>query len=433
MKIKKPKRFIRAAAAVTIVGLGLALVGCSSHASSTPDTSKPVTINYWGWVPGVQKLVTEWNAKNPDIHVDYSALSAGDSATFSKITTAAKAGDGPDLVQADVKWVPSLIPYAKDVTSEAAQYKKNYAAGAWSNVTISGVTYGLPQDSGPMIMYYNKAAFAQYGLAVPTTWDQFAAESKQLSAQHPGTDLGSLSSDDVESFESYVQQAGGKWWSINGDSWKVDTTSAASTKVANYWQSLLDAKAVSTTNRWDPSYSNALANGKILSVIGAAWQAPLIASNAAASSGKWSVAPMPQWKSGQSVSANNGGSQLMVLQGSKHSAQALKFANWLDTNVSGLLKLGLFPAATTQKIQTPAAIEKFFGGADVYSLLSKAATNVKTQWLFPPIYTTVGPTNSDEVAGVLSGNGTLPDLLTQVQSDSLSAFKSAGISAKASN
>src|SRR5699024_1001388 len=130
---------------------------------------------------------------------------------------------------------------------------------------------------------------------------------------------------------------------IDGDQWRVDVTGEASQEVADLWQGMIDAEAVNTTKRWDPAFYNDIASGKQLSVIGAAWEAPLIQSNAEAVSGDWSVAPMPSWGD-STATANNGGSQFMVLDGCENVEGALDFAHWLTTNTDGLLDLGLFPA-----------------------------------------------------------------------------------------
>ena len=160
-------------------------------------------------------------------------------------------------------------------------------------------------------------------------------------------------------------------------------------------------------------------------------QAPLLADNAAAVAGDWAVAPAPQWEEGATVSANNGGSQLLVLEGTEHAKETLEFANWLNTNVEGLSDLGLFPATATADLTTPANVSAFFGGQDVYAELTAAAGNVETQWLFPPVYTTIGKALGDGIAEVRNGTITLPDLLDRIQDDSLAAFEDAGINATA--
>ena len=426
MKKMRQTRALRVGAVVTAVGVAASLAACSGGESAADD---PVTIEYWGWVPGMQTLVDEWNADNPDIQVNYSAQSAGDDATFSKITTAAQAGGAPDLVQADVKWVTSLLQYAQDVTEEAAQYEDSFTAGAWSNVSLGGTTYGLPQDSGPVVMYYNKAQFDALGLEVPTTWEQFGEQAEKVATENPGTYLAGFSSDDAENFQSYVQQAGGQWWSIDGDAWKVDVTGDASLEVAEFWQGLVDAGAVSPTKRWDPSFYNELANGTILAVVGAAWQAPLIADNAEATSGDWAVAPAPQWSTDTTVSANNGGSTMLVMEGTEHAKEALEFASWLNTNVAGLLDLGLFPATQGAAIETPDHISAYFGGQDVYGLLAEAAESIETPWMFPPTYSDLSKEFTDGIATVTNKQATLTEVLGTLQGSSLSAFEQADIAA----
>ena len=46
--------------------------------------------------------------------------------------------------------------------------------------------YGIPQDTGPMALLYNKKIFDQYGLTVPTTWDEFAQQAEKLAQASGG-------------------------------------------------------------------------------------------------------------------------------------------------------------------------------------------------------------------------------------------------------
>lgn len=418
-----------ALAAVT----GLALSGCAPADDGNKAGSASATIDFWGWVPGMDKLVDQWNTENPNIKVNYSGQAAGNDETLAKITAAVKADNGPCLSQVDGKWTTSMVSSGlfEDVTEEASQYKDNYPAGIWSAVDINGTTYGIPQDSGPMVMYYNAEKLKEFGIAVPTTWDEYKAAALKVHAEHPESYLTGFSSDDAETLQSLVQQAGGEWWSIDGDKWKVDVTGAASEKVGELWQDLIEAKAVSPTKRWDPAFYNEVANGTVLSVVGAAWQAPLLAENSADASGQWSVAPMPQWTAGEKKSANNGGSNTMVLAGCENPAETLEFANWLNTNTEGLLDLGLFPAAASDSLETPEELSAFFGGEDVYAHLSEAAGNISTPWTFAPTYSAFSSSIGDGIASAVTGKTTIPELLESVQQQSLDTMAESGIAAVA--
>ncbi len=46
--------------------------------------------------------------------------------------------------------------------------------------------YGLPQDSGPMALFYNQEVFDEHnGLEVPTTWDEYVAAAEKLKTADP--------------------------------------------------------------------------------------------------------------------------------------------------------------------------------------------------------------------------------------------------------
>ena len=52
-------------------------------------------------------------------------------------------------------------------------------------MNVGGKLVGLPQDSGPMAMFYNKTLFDKYGIAVPKTWDEYVAAAQKLHAADP--------------------------------------------------------------------------------------------------------------------------------------------------------------------------------------------------------------------------------------------------------
>ena len=55
----------------------------------------------------------------------------------------------------------------------------------WDSVDVNGQLVGLPQDTGPMALFYNKTVFDKYQLTVPATWAQYAADAKKLHAANP--------------------------------------------------------------------------------------------------------------------------------------------------------------------------------------------------------------------------------------------------------
>ena len=112
--------------------------------------------------------------------------------------------------------------------------------------------YGVPQDAAPMALFYRADEFKKYHLTVPTTWAQFAADAAKLHSEAPGVYLGTFSSVDPGEFAGLTQQAGAQWWSASGSTWTVGIDSAASQKVASYWQSPGRPRAGWTTSRSGP-------------------------------------------------------------------------------------------------------------------------------------------------------------------------------------
>ena len=65
----------------------------------------------------------------------------------------------------------------------------------------------MPQDTGPMVFMYRADLFEQYGLHVPTTWDEYAALAAQVRQVAPNTYLGGYP-DDASTFAAYAQPLG---------------------------------------------------------------------------------------------------------------------------------------------------------------------------------------------------------------------------------
>src|SRR5690606_39298619 len=129
----RTRRFSALAAALLTVVLA---AGCSGSGSGAPENatgtapaqSGPVKLTYWTWVPNMDKIVQKWNAANPDIQVTVSKQAGGDDAA-AKFLTAAKAGNPPDLVQAEYQMLPCFVAAeaVADLPEEAASLKGEFS------------------------------------------------------------------------------------------------------------------------------------------------------------------------------------------------------------------------------------------------------------------------------------------------------------------
>ena len=436
-------KYTKVAAVALVATLGLA--GCaatagassSSSAACTPASGK-VTLDFTTWVPGMDKVVKLWNAENPDIQVKVSTVSNGNSGTYTNFFNQLKAGNAPDIGQVEYDTLPAFrvqdglenIAACAGVTAA----KADFSAGLWNQVTFgeSNAVYAIPQDSGPMALYYRKDLFAKAGLSVPTTWDEYAADAVKIKAL--GGDITNFPKGDVNWFAGLVSQAGGQWFTTSGGTWKVNLSDAASTKVANYWQDLITKGLVSTIPSWTDQWNNAYNTGQEWTWVSAVWGANTISSGAPTTTGDWAVAPMPQWTAGANVSGAWGGSSSVVFKGSKHPAEASKFILWLNTSTEALTALNkeanLYPASI-QGDKLPALSEgvDFYGGQAIYKQFS-AAGKVISPFTWGPTMTQTYSDVSDGFGSALSGSGTLLDALKAGQAKTIAALKAQSIPVK---
>ncbi|MFF9342376.1 MULTISPECIES: ABC transporter substrate-binding protein [unclassified Streptomyces] len=375
----------RSLAAATAVLLGAtALTACGSDSGDGAGAeSGPVKLTYWAWAPGMDKVAALWNAKHPETQVTVQKQASGDDLV-TKIITAAKAHKGPDLVQAEYQALPTLVSNdaLADIAKEVQGVEKQFAPGVWQQTTLGGdAVYALPQDSGPLMFFYREDLFEQYGLTVPTTWDEFAETARALKKKDPKKALTTFSANDSGLFAGLSQQAGAKWWTFEGDNWKVGIDDAATQKVTDFWGGLVAEGAIDNQPMYTPAWNKALNTGEQLAWVSAVWAPGTLGTAAPDTKGKWAMAPLPQWTKGENATGSWGGSSTAVTSDSKHKEAAAKFATWLNTDPEALTALvkesGIYPAATAA--QTSGALAKapdyFANQPDFYT---KAAEIAKT-------------------------------------------------------
>ncbi|MDB1087707.1 extracellular solute-binding protein [Streptomyces sp. ACA25] len=374
-------RTVAVCLAATLSAATLAACGSddsgSGSGSGGSGSSGPVELEYWAWAPGLEETAQIWNDANPDIQVVVKEQASGEDL-LTKIITASKAGQAPDLIQAEYQALPTLV--SNDVLADISgdtDIEEEFAPGLWSQVTLGGdALYAVPQDSGPLMFYYRHDLFEEYGLTVPTTWDEFADTARDLRSQEPGKYLTTFSSSDPGLFSGLAQQAGAQWWTIEGETWNVAIDDEPTRRVAEFWGDLVAEDAISNEPMYTPAWNQALNTGEQIAWVSAVWAPGVFAGNAADTAGLWTMAPLPQWEEGADVTGSWGGSTTAVTNDSRHREAAAAFASWLNTDAEALNSLvrngGIYPAATSA--QTGDALseapEFFAHQEDFYPLAS---------------------------------------------------------------
>jgi multiple sugar transport system substrate-binding protein len=357
MPYTKRRRLVTSAVAVALGATTLA--ACGSSDDDGDARSGPVSLTYWTWTPGMDKVVDLWNkgpGKKEQITVTVKKQASGDTLV-TKILTAHKAGKGPDLVQAEYQALPTLVSNdaLADISGEVGDVKGRFAEGVWQQTTLgTDAVYAVPQDIGPMMFYYREDLFKKYGLEVPATWDEFAETARKLKKAAPDTDLTTFSANDSGLFAGLAQQAGARWWTTEGEKWKVGIDDAATKKVAEFWGGLVKEGAVDNQPMYTPAWNKALNTGKQIAWVSAVWAPGTLTTAAPDTKGKWAMAPLPRWSDGENSTGSWGGSSTGVSTDSGHKDAAARFAAWLNTDGDALNALakegGIYPAATSAQL-----------------------------------------------------------------------------------
>ncbi|SDW29405.1 multiple sugar transport system substrate-binding protein [Amycolatopsis xylanica] len=406
---------VRAAAAVA---LAATLAACSS--GTTPAGNQDSidaalkaggTITYWSWTPSAKDQVAAFEKEYPNVKVNY--VNAGtNKEEYTKLQNAIKAGSGgPDVAQIEYYALPQFA--LTDALVNLDQYgfgafEKDYSASTWSSIRVNNGTYGLPQDSGPMALFYNKEVFDKYGIAVPKTWDEYVDAAKKLHTADPAKYITADTGDPGFAL-SMIWQAGGRPFTTDGRNVKINLADAGAKKWTATWSKLLEGKLLAPVKEWSDDWFRSLGDGTVASLVTGAWMPSNFMSSVPGGAGKWAVAPMPTYD-GQPVTAENGGSTQSVVKQSANPALAAAFVRWLNhgNGVKPFIDGGGFPA-TTADLSSPAFTDEavpYFGGQKINQVLTEASKTVAKGWSYLPYQTYANSVFSDTVGkAYLSGTG----------------------------
>lgn len=440
---RAPRVGLRLLMVAVAVGV-LALAACSSGGSSSSASASAsasggkVTLTFWSWVPGISQSVSLWNKDHPDIQVKLDETTSGEAGTYAKMFSALQAGNAPDLGQVEYSVLPNFehVGGLVDLSKYGANgVKQDFVAWTWGQVSQGGGIYAIPQDTGPMGLFYRTDLFKKYGLAVPTTWAQYLSDAEKVHAAHPNVYITAFPSNDPQWFSGLAWQAGAKWFTTSGDTWVAGIDDTPSRQVASFWQQLISDHLVKIDQDFSTAWYKDLSDGTLLTWPTAVWGENTLITNAASTKGDWRVAPMPNWGATPS-NGNWGGSTTVVFKNSKYPAQAAQFAEWLNTNqasITGLItKGGLYPADLAGQ-QQPAANSPvaFYGGQNIWQVFEAGGKLVNTSFQWGPIMSTTFTQMADGFGSATSGSSTLNKVLASTQSQTVNSMKQQGFSVKA--
>ncbi|MBB2914783.1 multiple sugar transport system substrate-binding protein [Streptosporangium becharense] len=396
------------------------------------DENAAATLTFWAWAENIQRVVDLWNEKNPTQKVTLSGQAAGDELV-AKFLTAVKAGNAPDILQVEYQSLPTLITNnaLQDLTSVIGPVRSAFPEGTWNLTSFGGATYAVPQDVGPMMLFYREDIFEEMGLAVPATWEEFGALAGTVREKDSKRYLTTFSPGDAGWLAGFAQQAGANWWADENGAWKVTVDDPATRKMLSFWGGLVNSGAILGDPMYTPQWNSQMSDGTIIAWPSAVWGAGVLAGVAASSKGKWRMAPLPQWNAGERFTGFWGGSSTAVSASSKQKAQAAKFAKWMNTDPEALkllVEIGLYPSASAGQTseQLGAAPEFMVSQKDYYDSAAEIAKTARGFSSWGPNTNVTYGAFEDLMPTAVRGKSDLAAVAAQVQQMSVADLKKQG-------
>ncbi|TDC01946.1 extracellular solute-binding protein [Micromonospora fluostatini] len=370
------------------------------------------SITVWAWEPTLKQVVADFQERYPKVTVNLVNAGTGNDQ-YAALQNAIAARSGvPDVAQVEYFALPQFV-LARSLTDlsgyGAGTLEATFTPGPWNAVRSGGAVHGLPMDSGPMALFYNKEVFDRHGLTVPTTWDEYVAQAEKLHRADPEAYI-TADTGEAGFTTSMIWQAGGRPYRVDGTTVGIDFAEPATRRFTATWQRLIDGKLLAPVTSWTDAWYQGLGDGTIATLVIGAWMPANLESGVTAAAGKWRVAPMPQWEAGGAVTAEHGGSSLAIPEQGTNKTLAYAFLRYATVAEGAQTRTdhGAFPATTAQ-LNSPQFLDKrfpYFGGQQVNKVLAESAKQVAPGWSYLPFQVYANSVFGDTGGRAYLGGGT---------------------------
>ncbi len=174
-----------AALAAAVLAAAITIGACGG--SSGGDGGHSITVwDYYGSATPIKPAVEEFRKLHPDIAVDYEAF---DYETIQdKFSVAVSSNNAPDVATLDMTWIPTyaskgLLANLSTLSGgdlNGKPIEDQYSDGALKSMTYNDEFVTMLYDFDAYALYYRADKFAEKGIAVPKTWNQFRQAAKEL-------------------------------------------------------------------------------------------------------------------------------------------------------------------------------------------------------------------------------------------------------------
>lgn len=313
--MKKSKKLL--AGAVTLMsafvlgacGAGEGETATTEENSSADATGETVEITFWHAMNGphqetITKLTDAFNESQDQYVVeeqnqgDYDTLQqkimasgvSGDLPTMAQLTP----GDVPDLAENNL-----LVPLTDMLVSDSGftqEAMDDIYEGFLSSSTYNEELYAMPFSKSTRVMYFNQDILDEYGVEVPTTWEEVEALGEQMvAAGDDAVALGLENSYEME-YETLARQNDAEF--INGETLTTDIGGEESVEALTLLMDLIDQGYARTAGE-DGFFSGPFGRGESALYIGSSAGLAHVVPVAEENGINWSTAELPAYNDTQ--------------------------------------------------------------------------------------------------------------------------------------
>lgn len=231
--------------------LSLAVLSALSLAQA-----QKVTIQYWHintdsfGGPAVRSLIKEFEAKNPNIHVEEHFQPNSYTGLLQNLQASLAAGTPPDVAQVGylyTNYVAENFPY-QSVTTLAQKYGGRDAVTRYPTTSlklgrVDGKQIGLPYSLSNIVTYYNADLLKKAGLdpnKPPKTWEEWRKAAQQIKAKTGKYGIYLQVLDDNWSTEALIASSGGTLLKCGANGqYQAAYDSPQSIKALQFWADMV--------------------------------------------------------------------------------------------------------------------------------------------------------------------------------------------------
>ncbi|WP_158602288.1 extracellular solute-binding protein [Cohnella endophytica] len=225
---RKLRRFVAVAAALLVMFTLASCMKSDSEPVPSPKEKRAlirfVAAEYSSETkPILEKLVKEFELKNPLIHVELQV--ANWDILDGIYTTMISKNQPPDLLNTNVYAhfaKDGLLNDFKDIISPELESKLQ--PNLLNMDQMNGTQYAIPYVATIRQLYYNKELFKKAGIAAPPrTWSELMEDARKIKATGAASGFGvDLTDNETQASLSYVFYGSGGTW-IKGGQWTINS------------------------------------------------------------------------------------------------------------------------------------------------------------------------------------------------------------------